>query len=172
MHPETEEEWMEPQPRPLPSGFKPDNWVSRCRQVILRHWHPEAIEPPEVDPELPHLTGVERSAEVFRYSVFSLEYWLSPKGYLREWLRFNAKIASILFIPALLVVPLITFTLMQFKTWAELLVTTLTGMILFPLSALLVLGLISALVYLAKSLSQRRLQQQQMQQRRDPYYYQ
>ena len=169
MHPEPEqdEEWMEPPPRPLSSRVKPHNWVSRCRQAILRHWRPAVIEPPEVDPELPTLTGVDRSAEVMRYSVLSTEYWLSPKGYLREWLRFNAKLASILVFPTLLVVPLITFALGQFKTWIELLVVTTTGMVLFPLSALLVAGLISALVYLGKSLSRR-----QQQQRRDPYYYQ
>lgn len=158
---------MEPQPRSLPSGTPSQNWVSRCRRFILQHWRPEPIEPPKVDPELPHLSGAERSAEVLRYSVLSAEHWLSPKGWLREWLRFNAKLASLLFVPSLLVVPLITFTLGQFRTWVDLLVATTTGMVLFPLSALLVVGLISALVYLGKSLSRRHHQQ-----RRDPYYYQ
>lgn len=158
---------MEPSPRPLPSSPKPHNWVSRCRQVILRHWRPEVIGPPRADPDLPQLTAAERSAEVMRYSVLSTEYWLSPKGCLREWLRFNTRLASILVVPTLLVVPLITFALGQFKTWVELVVATTTGMILFPLSALLVAGLISALVYLGKALSRR-----QQHQRRDPCYYQ
>lgn len=158
-----DERWMGEQPPMIQQ--RPTNWVTRCRQFILQHWRPEVIEPPKVDPDLPALTGVERSAEVFRYSMLSTEYWLSPKGRLREWLRFNAKIASVLIIPMLLVVPLITFTLGQFKTWAELLAATTTSMVLFPLSALLVIALISAIVYACRSFSRRGP-------RRDGYYYQ
>jgi hypothetical protein len=166
MHPDPEDdEWMEPQPRLGTSEVKRTNWVSRCLRFIRRHWRPEPLDPPRVDPDLSNLTGPERSAETIRYSILSAEFWLSPKGYLREWLRFNTKVASILFVPALLVVPIITFTLGQFKTWVELLVATTTGFVLFPLSAMLVVGLISALVYLGRSLSRRNP-------RRDPYYYQ
>ncbi|OAI56744.1 hypothetical protein AYO49_00515 [Verrucomicrobiaceae bacterium SCGC AG-212-N21] len=156
---------MESEPPRLEAPPKPNNWISRCRQFFLWHWRPEPLDPPKVDPEILQLSGPERAAEVVRYSVFSAEFWLSPKGNLREWLRFNTKVASMLFVPALLVVPLITFTLGQFKTWIDLLVATTTGMVLFPLSALLVVGLISAVVYLARSFSRRH-------QRRDPYYYQ
>jgi hypothetical protein len=134
-------------------------------QFILHFWHPHDIEQPKVDPELPTLTGVERSAEVFRFSMLSTEYWLSPKGRLREWLRFNFRLASVLIIPMLLVVPLITFTLGQFKTWAELLAATTTSMVLFPLSALLVIALVSAIVFACRSFTRRGP-------RRDPYYYQ
>jgi hypothetical protein len=105
-----------------------------------------------VDPDLPELNGVERSAEVFRFTTLSTEHWLSPKGYLREWLRFNAKVFVCLLIPSLLVVPLITFTLGQFLTWAALIAATTASIILFPLSALIFIGLISGLVYLGKSL--------------------
>lgn len=134
---------------------EPKNWVTRILQFILSFWHPKDIVPPKVDPELPILSGVERSAEVFRYSMLSTEYWLSPKGRLREWLRLNARLASILIVPMLLVVPIITFTLGQFKTWAELLAVTTSTMVLFPLSAILVVALVSALVYACRSLSRR-----------------
>jgi hypothetical protein len=169
MHPphlpdEDDERWAGHDDPPMVRQV-PKNWVTRFLQFILRFWHPKDIEPPKVDPELPTLTGVERSAEVFRYSMLSTEYWLSPKGLLREWLRFNARLASILIIPMLLVVPIITFTLGQFKTWAELLAVTTSTMVLFPLSALLVVALISALVFACRSLARRNP-------RRDPYYYQ
>ena len=143
----------------------PQTWVKRLRLLALRHWKPQELEPPKVDPELPQLTAVERSAEVFRFTALSTEHWLSPKGYLREWLRFNARVFMLLLIPTLLVVPLITFTLCQFMTWAALLAATSASIVLFPLSAMLVIGLISGLVYLSKSLMPR-----QRDPRRDHYY--
>lgn len=149
-HPPNLNDWQEPEDMErLPT--QPHNWLSRWKQTILRYWSPEKIKAPKVDPSLPDLTGVERSAEVFRYSILSTEYWISPKGYLREWFRFNLRIASILIVPMLLVVPIITFALGQFSTWVSLLAATTANMILFPLSALLAVGLISALVYLGKS---------------------
>ena len=131
---------------------KPNNWVRRLRIYLSQHWNPEKLEAPKVDPDLPELNGVERSAEVFRYTTLSTEHWLSPKGYLREWLRFNAKVFACLLIPSILVMPLVTLTLGQFVTWAALIAATTASVILFPLSALIFIGLISGLVYLGKSL--------------------
>lgn len=149
----------------LPPSSVPNNWVKKLRQKVLRHWQPKPLEPPKVDPELPQLTAVERSAEVFRFTALSTEHWLSPQGYLREWLKFNARVFMLLLIPTLLVVPLITFTLGQFMTWAALIAATTASVVLFPLSALLVVGLISGLVYLSKALMVR-----QRDPRRDHYY--
>jgi hypothetical protein len=125
------------------------------KTVILKHWHPQEIRPPIVDPDLPHQTGIERSAEVFRYSVLAAEHWLSPAGCMREWLRFNTRVAIILAIPSVMIVPIITYSLTQFTTWTTLLVQTTSNLILFPLSALLMVGLVSAVVFLAKSIQSR-----------------
>ncbi|HSJ04216.1 MAG TPA: hypothetical protein VK956_17250, partial [Verrucomicrobium sp.] len=95
------------------------------------------------------------TAEVFRYTFSAAEFWLSPGGWLREWIRFNLRLAAFLLVPSLLVVPLVTCALRQFSTWTDLLATTTSKMILFPLSALLVVGLICGLVYLAKSFQHR-----------------
>lgn len=145
---------------------RPKNWVTSCRHFLGRHWQPKALSLPQVDPKLQELSWAERSAEVFRYTVRKAEYWLSPKGLLREWLRFNTKAAILLGIPALLVAPIITFALNQFTTWAALLAQTSSSMVLFPLSALLVIGLVSGLVYVAKSIMVMRIRYQQ----RDRYY--
>src|SRR4051812_4747022 len=90
---------------------------------IKEHWHPEPIQPPEVDPDLPRLTGLQRATESLRYSILSVEWWLSPNGKLREWLRINGKLGSVLLIPAVLVVPLITFILWQMSKWVGWLVS-------------------------------------------------
>lgn len=125
------------------------------KTTILKHWHPQEIKPPTVDPDLPYQTGVERSAEVLRYSVLATEHWLSPAGCMREWLRFNTRVAIILAIPSVMIVPMITYALTQFTTWTTLLVQTTSNLILFPLSALLMVGLVSAVVFLAKSIQGR-----------------
>ena len=151
------------------SPQRPKNWVSNCRVFFGKHWQPKTLTPPKVDPQLQELSFAERPAEVLRYSVRKAEYWLSPKGHLREWLRFNLKAAVLLGIPALLVVPLVTFALGQFNTWTTLLAQTTSNMVLFPMSALLVVGLISGLIYIVKSAMIMRLRSSQ--QRRDPYGY-
>ena len=75
------------------------------RKWITQNWHPAKVEAPKVDPALPILNEVQRSAEVFRYSVLRTEYWLSPSGTLREWIRLNLMVALIIGTPALVVVP-------------------------------------------------------------------
>ena len=156
------ESW--PRQSASPSLVKP-NLARRAKGLMLRHWNPEKLAPPGIDPELVHLTPIERSSEVLRHAVLSLEYWLSPDGGLREWLRFNLRIAAILAVPALLVVPLITVVLRQINAWVALVIESTSNFILFPLSALLIVGLISALMHLARSLLAQR------QPRRDPHYY-
>lgn len=134
-----------------PTLVKP-NLARRAKGLVLRHWEPQKLEPPAIDPELVHLTPIERSSEVIRHALLSLEYWLSPSGALREWMRFNLRIGVILAVPALLVVPLITFALRQINAWVRLVIESTSNFVLFPLSALLIVGLISALVHLARSL--------------------
>jgi hypothetical protein len=57
--------------------------------------------------------AVERSAEVIRYAVFTTEYWVSPRGGLREWLRLNLWFALVLAVPALLITPIASYMLAE-----------------------------------------------------------
>ncbi|WP_050025390.1 hypothetical protein [Verrucomicrobium sp. BvORR034] len=134
-----------------PDPSEKPTWVRRTRGLITTTWSPQPLPTPRVDPELSQFSGVERSAEVFRYNFRLAEYWLSPGGFMREWIRLNVRIALALLVPSVLVVPLVTYTLQQFSVWTELLATTTSKMVLFPLSALLVVGLVWGLVHLAKS---------------------
>lgn len=101
-----------------------------------QHWNPQPIEPPQVDSELPKLNALQRATESFRYTILSIEWWLSPNGKLREWLRLNSKIGSVLVIPAVLVVPLVTLILWQIWAWTGWLVGIAGNLILFPLAVL------------------------------------
>ncbi len=109
-----------------------ENLITRLKQ----HWNPQPIERPQVDPELPKLNGLQRATESLRYTILSIEWWLSPNGKLREWLRLNSKVGSILVIPAVMVVPLITLTLWQVWAWTGWLVGIAGHLILFPLAVL------------------------------------
>ena len=71
-----------------------------------------------------------------------------------------------LVVPALVVAPLVTLALGQFRAWVDLIVSTTSNLVLFPLSALLVIGLISGLISIGRSIMIMRIRQQQ---RRDPY---
>jgi hypothetical protein len=109
----------------------------------LSWWQPRPINPPKVDPELGQLDGLTRSAESFRYSILSIEWWVSPKGRLREWLRHNTHLACWLLIPAILVVPIVTFLFWQLVKWVTMLTSIAGHLILLP-----ILTLIAALVFI------------------------
>jgi hypothetical protein len=90
-------------------------------QRITALWQPSPIVPPTVDPLFPDMENVERAAESWRYNILSLEYWLSPNGALREYLRQVVRLSLPLGAPALLVIPIITFILASFLKWTVLL---------------------------------------------------
>jgi len=122
------------------------------KQFIRRHWTPQPIDPPQPDPEIDNLTGVQRSAEVIRYSILSLEFWLSPLGRLREWIRLNGKACAVLLIPALLILPLITFIIGQIAHWLSLLVEISGNLIIIPLVALVAVAAITGSILLLRAI--------------------
>lgn len=116
---------------------------------------PDPVEEPKVHPGLIGMHALERAVEVSRYSVLRLEWWLSPGGALREWLRFNLLLGMVLTIPALLVVPVITYVLGQFATWTALLVQIARNLIVFPLFVIIGIALVSALLTILRQLGRR-----------------
>jgi len=144
-------------------------WAKQVRQIVVRRWQPEPLSEPVVDHDLPNLSAIERSAEVVSFTCRRFEYWISPQGVLREWFKFNLRLAIGFAVPALLVAPLITLALQEFGVWVDLITRTTSNMVLVPLSAMLVIGLICGLISIGKSILTMRLRQQH--QRRDPYNY-
>ncbi len=116
------------------------------RQLWQRHWKRKPLTSPTVDPDLAQLSGLQRAAEVFRYTLLSLEWWLSPNGTLREWCKLNGKIWSVLLIPSVLVVPLVTVLLWQIATWLAFLVTIAGRLIVFTIAALVAFYVITIVV--------------------------
>src|SRR4051812_2943913 len=90
----------------------------RFRDVLKLGWNPKSLQQPQVDPEIRKLDAITRSAESIRYSILSFEFWISPDGQIREWIRNNSKVAAVLSIPAFLVLPIVTFAFWQLASWA------------------------------------------------------
>ena len=126
--------------------------VECVKQFIRKHWQPKPIDPPQPDPEIEDLTGIQRSAEVFRYGILSLEFWLSPFGRLREWIRLNGKACAVLLIPALLILPLVTFIIGQVAHWLSMLVEISGNLILFPLVVLVATAAITGTILLLRAI--------------------
>ena len=80
---------------------------------------PLPLKPPQTCADSTTLSAIERSAEVLRYSACRLEYWLSPGGRLRAWLRLNLLLAELLAIPSIILAPVITLFLATLASWTE-----------------------------------------------------
>ena len=119
-----------------------------------------------VDPQLPNLSGLERSAEVIRFVIASIEHALSPSGFLREFVKLNLRLAVAIAVPGFMVAPLVTMAITQMKTWVALLTETFSSFALFPLSVGLSILLVCGMIYIGRSLMEMRFRSQQ----RDRYY--
>lgn len=87
-----------------------------------------------------------------RYSILSLEFWLSPLGRLREWVRLNSKLSAILLIPAVLVLPLVLLVTGQLLQWLMLLIGIAGHLIVFPLVALVAAGVMAFIIMLLRAI--------------------
>ena len=122
------------------------------KNLFRMPWEPKSVEPPTIDPDLENLNSFQRSAESIRYSVLSIEFWLSPDGQVREWIRHHSKLALILGIPVFLLFPIVTFALWQIATWLGLLIAIAGHLLLFPITALLALLMITMVINLVRDL--------------------
>ena len=71
----------------------------------------QPLQPPAIDSQLQELNAIVRSTECLRHFVLSVEYWLSPNGRLRQWMKLNVSFAAFLLIPAVVLMPVISLVL-------------------------------------------------------------
>lgn len=101
--------------------------------VVCKLWSPRPLPLPSIDPEFRTMGWLERSAEVTRFSLLCLEYWVSQSGILREWLRLNLWVAMFLFAAAILIIPAATAVVggaVEFTGLFERMVENTTGAIM------------------------------------------
>ena len=117
---------------------------------FLANWTPKPVQKPTVDPRLKKLDALSRSTECLRYSLLCIEFWLSPGGSIREWLRHNVRIGAWLFIPAVFVMPAIGVILWQLTGWLSMLVSIADKLIVLPILILLAFVVVKIVVTLLK----------------------
>jgi len=132
----------------LPTPRRPGTLVAALRAAA----RPVPLEPPQINPDLTGLSALERSAEVLRYSACRLEYWLSPRGELRAWLKLNLLLALLLAVPAVLVGPVLTYCFWTAATWSQFLLATAVNILLTVLAAMGVVVLLSAASFVIQRL--------------------
>jgi len=88
------------------------------------------------------MDSITRATESWRYSILSLEFWLSPSGFIREWIRQVVRFALFLGAPVLLVVPLVTFLLASLLKWTVL-ITTIAWKLILLVMVFLVGGVVT-----------------------------
>ena len=128
---------------------------TRIKSALASAWRPIPVPVPAVDPDLPRMGFVPRSAEVMRFQVLRLEHALSPGGGLRFWLKLNALLALGLAIPALLLVPPITWILAGMATWSAYLAAVVLNLLLALVYAILIAAILSTVVSVAGARSGR-----------------
>jgi hypothetical protein len=122
---------------------------------IQKYWEPKAIVPPKPDPALETMNAPQRSAEVIRYSLASLEFWMSPLGQMREYVRLNARLCMILLIPSALVLPLVSWIIYLVAGWIAMLVGLAGKLIVLPIAALIAVVSIKAVICVLRVLFRR-----------------
>lgn len=85
-------------------------------KLVRDAWQPVPISAPVIDSGLNALPALERITEVCRYTLLRLEHAVSCGGGLRAWLRLNVMGMVVLIIPALMVVPALTWLAGSFAT--------------------------------------------------------
>ena len=95
--------------------------VAILGSTVHATWSSAQLPTPEIDADLTEMSAVERIAEVLRYKLLQLEFSISRGGGIRAWLRLNLFLTAVLAIPALFVVPVVTWLMGSFVTLSELL---------------------------------------------------
>lgn len=90
------------------------------------------LPPPRVDPTLGSQHFVPRTAVVLRHTLLRFEYWLSPSGLLREWIRRCLLLAVFVAIPALCVAPMVTTLLEHLTAWSAALLEICSNLAQIP----------------------------------------
>lgn len=131
-------------------------WAVAYRAMTSAWRQPLPLKRPEVDPELPFLPFTQRVAEVFRFNLLEFEYALSSGGGLREYLKFNLRIAAFLVIPAVLIGTTLTIIFTYVHTLSALLLSTLINVLLSLVVLILIVAIVTSAPFIMKEFRSKR----------------
>ena len=92
---------------------------------------------PVVSIQLERMNGLQRTAEAFRYSLLSLEFWISPEGNIRQWMKANARFVAFMAAPTFMAFPVVTVALWEVESWVNSLTAIAGKLIVLPILVLL-----------------------------------
>lgn len=136
--------------------------------AVRAAWKPVPLSTPEIDPHLTDLSALERVAEVLRYKLLQIEYAISADGGVRAWLRLNLLFACLLAIPAVFVVPVITWLMGSFVTLTGFLLAAAQNLLYAAITIIAAISLVLAFGYGLKIILKAQ-QQQRSRKSRDRY---
>ncbi len=94
------------------------------------------IPEPVLDPHLNEMTALGRTADIFLYSLFRLEFALSSGGHLRGFIRLNMMVGVLLLVPVVLVMPWLTALFASFASLTAFLMQAAMNLLYAVLSIL------------------------------------
>lgn len=115
----------------------------------------DSIRSPVVNKSLDRMNSLQRTAEAFRYSLLSLEHWMSPEGNVRQWVKANTRLAVFIAVPTFLAFPVVTVALWEVESWINSLTAIAGKLIFLPILALLALVSISIVLRTLRAFTKR-----------------
>jgi len=106
---------------------------------------PIPLEKPTIDNDVSNLPFIERVTESLKYNVLCLEYSISPKGGLRQWVKINISLLLLFGIPILIFVPLATYFMEDFANISGLLANVTQFLLVSALNILKLIGILVAI---------------------------
>jgi len=105
----TEGEDLSESPGKFPSEPSYSRESPSVRPSVILSPSSGSLAIPQIDQDLENQPALERSAEVLRYTVRTVEHSISPDGTLRRWLKLNLRVLLWVGVPILLFVPLLGY---------------------------------------------------------------
>lgn len=126
----------------------PKSIVQPLRKTILPYFpsDPFPLEKPSLDEDFRNFSHVERVAESIRYNILCLEFSISPKGGLRQWIKVNIALSLLIGIPVLVFMPIITYLIGGVAEISELLADASQYLLQGALNILKLVGVIIAAI--------------------------
>jgi hypothetical protein len=115
-------------------------------------WKPTPVEQPIIHPGFNEMNALQQIVECWRFAILSFEFWASPSGRLREWLRINCVLGALLLIPTVLILPLFGVILIHLASWLNTLTSIAGHLIALPVLALFAIVAFSISWHILKAL--------------------
>lgn len=128
--------------------------TNRSMRKAISPYFPSAPVPlvkPTIEDDFNNHLLLERVTESIKYNILCLEYSISPKGGLRQWVKINISLLLLLGIPILIFVPLATYLMGGFSDIAELLANSTQFLLASAINILQIIGVlivIASIIYI------------------------